>query len=113
MNRRLEILPLFLLSLSLLPVVPACDPEYDLCVVATSCTDGQPIAGAHVRIQAYDLDGTASADGKLCTHGLNFPVPFEIEVDAPGFTARTEGPFQFDQPGTTSFQATVCLDLQP
>ena len=56
---------------------------------------------------------SASADGKVCTHRLNFPVPFEIEVDAPGYSARREGPFQFDQPGTTDFQATVCLDPQP
>ena len=115
MNRRqagISVFPLYL-PLLFLPIISACDPEYNLCVVTTSCVGDQPIAGAHVRIQAYAVDGHTDSGGKICHHELNFPKPFEIEVDAPGFLAETEGPFQFNQPGTTDFQATVCLDPQP
>lgn len=113
MKRGLTIIPLLLVaSLSpLLLLTTACDPDYSLCVVATSCQDGLPITtGAHIRIRAYELDGTTSSAGKLCKVELNFPSPFEIEADAPGFAPRTEGPFQLGKPGTTDFQATVCLD---
>ena len=131
MNKRLASVPAFLgsfwrsfwrsflrsflpsLLLSFLLLVPACDPEYNLCVVATSCMNDQPIAGAHVRIQAYELDGSTDSAGKICKQELNFPDPFEIEVDAPGYIAKTDGPFQFEKPGRTNFQATVCLDPQP
>lgn len=115
MNRRQAGIPVFPLSLPLLflPIISACDPEYNLCVVTTSCVGDLPIAGAHVRIQAYAVDGHTDSAGKICHHELNFPKPFEIEVDAPGFLPETEGPFQFNQPGTTDFQATVCLDPPP
>jgi len=113
MKRGLTIIPLVLVpSLSsFLSLTTACDPEYSLCVVATSCRDDLPIAaGEHIRIREYDLDGTTSSGGKLCKNELNFPSPFEIEADAPGFVPRTEGPFQLGKPGATDFQATVCLD---
>jgi hypothetical protein len=100
------------LSLSLL-LIPACDPEYSLCVVATSCVNDLPLPEAHVRIRAYDVDGNGDSVGRICKHQLNFPDPFKIEVDAPGYFAKTDGPFQFDKTGTTDFQATVCLNPQP
>lgn len=114
MNRRRARIWRSLLSVALLslPMTSACDPEYNLCVVTTSCVDDQPISGAHVRIQAYAVDGFTDSGGKICHHELNFPKPFEIAVDAPGFRSETQGPFQFDQPGTTDFQATICLDRE-
>jgi len=108
-NRRRARIPLLLLGAALLP---ACDPEYNLCVVATSCADASPLA-AHVKIQAYGVDGNADSSGKLCHQELNFPKPFQIEVDAPGFLSRTEGPFQLGAPGTTDFQAAICLEPAP
>jgi hypothetical protein len=115
MDRRLAIVraavtPVLLVWVLLL--TPACDPEYNLCVVATSCADDRPIL-AHVKIQAYAVDGATDAAGKLCRQQLNFPKPFEIEVQAPGFLPKTEGPFDLGSPGTTDFQATVCLEPAP
>ena len=110
MKRRDAMIRLFLLSL--LAVTSACDPHYNLCVVATSCANDVPIV-AHVRIEAYAVDGQTDSAGKICHQELNFPEPFEIEVDAPGFLPRTEGPFQLGAPGTTDFQATVCLSPSP
>lgn len=98
--------------MSVLALLPACDPEYNLCVLATSCADDRPIL-AHVKIQAYALDGNTDSAGKICRQQLNFPKPFEIEVDASGFLPTTEGPFALGSPGTTDFQATVCLEPAP
>jgi hypothetical protein len=117
MRPRFKTHPLFLLScllfLLFLPVIAACDPEYSLCVVATSCLTDLPLAGAHVRVQAYDVDGITKPDGMICIRRLDFPDPFEIVVDAPGYLAKMDGPFKLGNPGTTDFRATVCLEPQP
>jgi hypothetical protein len=69
--------------------------------------------GAHVVIQAYDVDGYTKGGGRLCKQELNFPEPFQIQVDAPGYQAKTGGPFSLGKPGANDFEATICLDPQP